>query len=219
MARGGSGAAQIGADRRAGRCSEAAGTKAAMAGYVPGLLPADRSQEKEFVQAYEDVLERYKGTALRGRPAGPGAAPGCPRLPVAGPRCSGSAVVPAAPRPGWASNGPGCRVSRRRCAVSARFCRGRRSPGAARCPPRYRFSVPGSVLLNRGAREGDVTPRCPTCPPTLAGGSVRCRRCVTRPFSAPPHRIAFLSAERRRNRGAPALVRGVPGRLEIPGWG
>ncbi|XP_042691824.1 microtubule-actin cross-linking factor 1-like isoform X3 [Centrocercus urophasianus] len=31
-----------------------------MAGYVPGLLPADRSQEKEFVQAYEDVLERYK---------------------------------------------------------------------------------------------------------------------------------------------------------------
>ncbi|TFK13327.1 synemin [Platysternon megacephalum] len=32
-----------------------------MAGYVPGLLPANRSQEKEFVQAYEDVLERYKG--------------------------------------------------------------------------------------------------------------------------------------------------------------
>ncbi|XP_039367210.1 microtubule-actin cross-linking factor 1 isoform X20 [Mauremys reevesii] len=31
-----------------------------MAGYVPGLLPATRSQEKEFVQAYEDVLERYK---------------------------------------------------------------------------------------------------------------------------------------------------------------
>ncbi|XP_049676598.1 microtubule-actin cross-linking factor 1 isoform X12 [Accipiter gentilis] len=31
-----------------------------MAGYVPGLLPANRSQEKEFVQAYEDVLERYK---------------------------------------------------------------------------------------------------------------------------------------------------------------
>uniref|UniRef100_A0A8C3FVY8 Microtubule actin crosslinking factor 1 n=1 Tax=Chrysemys picta bellii TaxID=8478 RepID=A0A8C3FVY8_CHRPI len=33
-----------------------------MAGYVPGLLPANRSQEKEFVQAYEDVLERYKGS-------------------------------------------------------------------------------------------------------------------------------------------------------------
>uniref|UniRef100_A0A8C8SX39 Microtubule actin crosslinking factor 1 n=1 Tax=Pelusios castaneus TaxID=367368 RepID=A0A8C8SX39_9SAUR len=32
-----------------------------MAGYVPGLQPANRSQEKEFVQAYEDVLERYKG--------------------------------------------------------------------------------------------------------------------------------------------------------------
>ncbi|XP_054148157.1 microtubule-actin cross-linking factor 1-like isoform X6 [Melozone crissalis] len=31
-----------------------------MAGYVPGLLPANRSQEKEFMQAYEDVLERYK---------------------------------------------------------------------------------------------------------------------------------------------------------------
>ncbi|XP_066838522.1 microtubule-actin cross-linking factor 1 isoform X24 [Anser cygnoides] len=31
-----------------------------MAGYVPGLLPANRSQEKEFEQAYEDVLERYK---------------------------------------------------------------------------------------------------------------------------------------------------------------
>uniref|UniRef100_A0A670ZXR1 Microtubule actin crosslinking factor 1 n=1 Tax=Pseudonaja textilis TaxID=8673 RepID=A0A670ZXR1_PSETE len=31
-----------------------------MAGYVPGQLPLNRSQEKEFVQAYEDVLERYK---------------------------------------------------------------------------------------------------------------------------------------------------------------
>ncbi|RXM91199.1 hypothetical protein EOD39_21422 [Acipenser ruthenus] len=31
-----------------------------MAGYIPGLLPANHSQEKEFVQAYEDVLERYK---------------------------------------------------------------------------------------------------------------------------------------------------------------
>ncbi|XP_029442360.1 plectin-like, partial [Rhinatrema bivittatum] len=31
-----------------------------MAGYIPGQLPATRSQEKEFVQAYEDVLERYK---------------------------------------------------------------------------------------------------------------------------------------------------------------
>lgn len=32
-----------------------------MAGFVPGLLPTNRSQEKEFAQAYEDVLERYKG--------------------------------------------------------------------------------------------------------------------------------------------------------------
>ncbi|KAI4591114.1 hypothetical protein MJG53_002163 [Ovis ammon polii x Ovis aries] len=31
-----------------------------MAGYVPGQQPANRNQEKEFVQAYEDVLERYK---------------------------------------------------------------------------------------------------------------------------------------------------------------
>lgn len=55
------------------------GTKAAMAGYVPGLLPANRSQEKEFVQAYEDVLERYKGTEHRRAPRpgldGAGAAP------------------------------------------------------------------------------------------------------------------------------------------------
>ncbi|KAJ6663466.1 hypothetical protein lerEdw1_009545 [Lerista edwardsae] len=42
----------------------------AMAGYVPGQLPLNRSQEKEFVQAYEDVLERYKGG-----PAGGGGAP------------------------------------------------------------------------------------------------------------------------------------------------
>lgn len=32
-----------------------------MAGFVPGLLPSNHSQEKEFAQAYEDVLERYKG--------------------------------------------------------------------------------------------------------------------------------------------------------------
>ncbi|XP_042069128.1 plectin-like isoform X4 [Haplochromis burtoni] len=31
-----------------------------MAGFVPGLLPSNHSQEKEFAQAYEDVLERYK---------------------------------------------------------------------------------------------------------------------------------------------------------------
>lgn len=58
-----------------------------MAGYVPGQQPANRSQEKEFVQAYEDVLERYKGaagagagaggslgTGVRGRPGGRGVA-------------------------------------------------------------------------------------------------------------------------------------------------
>lgn len=48
-----------------------------MAGYVPGQQPANRSQEKEFVQAYEDVLERYKGEAAAG-PALAGA--GGPRL-------------------------------------------------------------------------------------------------------------------------------------------
>ncbi|KAE8624624.1 hypothetical protein XENTR_v10006010 [Xenopus tropicalis] len=31
-----------------------------MSGYIPGQLPADRSQENEFVRAYEGVLERYK---------------------------------------------------------------------------------------------------------------------------------------------------------------
>lgn len=39
-----------------------AGCRAAtMAGFIPGLLPTNHSQEKEFAQAYEDVLERYKG--------------------------------------------------------------------------------------------------------------------------------------------------------------
>ncbi|KAL8220343.1 UNVERIFIED_CONTAM: hypothetical protein K2H54_043985 [Gekko kuhli] len=49
-----------GIGRRAGRTP-------AMAGYVPGQLPLNRSQEKEFVQAYEDVLERYKGGPVEGR--------------------------------------------------------------------------------------------------------------------------------------------------------
>ncbi|XP_032435994.1 microtubule-actin cross-linking factor 1 isoform X17 [Xiphophorus hellerii] len=31
-----------------------------MAGFIPGLLPTNHSQEKQFAQAYEDVLERYK---------------------------------------------------------------------------------------------------------------------------------------------------------------
>ncbi|XP_060703661.1 microtubule-actin cross-linking factor 1 isoform X11 [Hemiscyllium ocellatum] len=31
-----------------------------MAGYVPGQLPTTFAEEKEYVQAYEDVLERYK---------------------------------------------------------------------------------------------------------------------------------------------------------------
>lgn len=39
-----------------------------MAGYVPGLLPANHSQEKEFAQAYEDVLERYKGEIVNNAP-------------------------------------------------------------------------------------------------------------------------------------------------------
>ncbi|MBN3285130.1 MACF1 factor, partial [Polyodon spathula] len=41
----------------------AAGFGSTMAGYIPGLLPANHSQEKEFVQAYEDVLERYKDSS------------------------------------------------------------------------------------------------------------------------------------------------------------
>ncbi len=44
--------------------SRPAGVRDAMAGYIPGLLPANHSQEKEFAQAYEDVLERYKGKWL-----------------------------------------------------------------------------------------------------------------------------------------------------------
>lgn len=32
-----------------------------MAGFIPGLLPTSHTQEMEFAQAYEDVLERYKG--------------------------------------------------------------------------------------------------------------------------------------------------------------
>lgn len=35
-----------------------------MAGFIPGLLPTNHSQEKEFAQAYEDVLERYKGKGI-----------------------------------------------------------------------------------------------------------------------------------------------------------
>lgn len=37
-----------------------------MAGFIPGLLPTNHSQEKEFAQAYEDVLERYKGKGGNG---------------------------------------------------------------------------------------------------------------------------------------------------------
>lgn len=39
----------------------ATGNRGTMAGFIPGLLPTNHSQEKEFAQAYEDVLERYKG--------------------------------------------------------------------------------------------------------------------------------------------------------------
>uniref|UniRef100_A0A7N8YFS8 Microtubule actin crosslinking factor 1a n=1 Tax=Mastacembelus armatus TaxID=205130 RepID=A0A7N8YFS8_9TELE len=38
-----------------------------MAGFIPGLLPTNHSQEKEFAQAYEDVLERYKGKEGTGK--------------------------------------------------------------------------------------------------------------------------------------------------------
>lgn len=36
-----------------------------MAGFIPGLLPTNHSQEKEFAKAYEDVLERYKGKKMK----------------------------------------------------------------------------------------------------------------------------------------------------------
>lgn len=39
--------------------------RGAMAGFIPGLQPTNHSQEKEFAQAYEDVLERYKGKGGR----------------------------------------------------------------------------------------------------------------------------------------------------------
>ncbi|KAL6456948.1 hypothetical protein MHYP_G00339110 [Metynnis hypsauchen] len=39
-----------------------------MAGFMPGLLPTNHSQEKEFAKAYEDVLERYKGSHLNSFP-------------------------------------------------------------------------------------------------------------------------------------------------------
>jgi len=71
--------AQTGPGRRAGSCTGAAAQRAAMAGYVPGLLPANRTQEKEFVQAYEDVLERYKGTAPDRARCGAWSAAGPPR--------------------------------------------------------------------------------------------------------------------------------------------
>lgn len=48
--------------------NRSAGLRDAMAGYIPGLLPANHSQEKEFAQAYEDVLERYKGKLLTKTP-------------------------------------------------------------------------------------------------------------------------------------------------------
>jgi len=126
-----------------------------MAGYVPGLLPADRSQEKEFVQAYEDVLERYKGTALRGRPAGPGAAPGCAQLPVAGLRRSGSAVG-ASERP--RGSAPRVGLPRPRCPRAALRCPGVRCPGV-RCPgvPAPRVgAVPAVRGRSRGPRVSPV---------------------------------------------------------------
>lgn len=41
-----------------------------MAGFIPGLLPTSHTQEMEFAQAYEDVLERYKGKAFVGKGRG-----------------------------------------------------------------------------------------------------------------------------------------------------
>lgn len=77
-----------------------------MAGYVPGLLPANRSQEKEFVQAYEDVLERYKGSAGGGAPGPESRGWGIQRA-------SGLSPEPGAgpvPLPGWGGEGaPACR--------------------------------------------------------------------------------------------------------------
>lgn len=76
-----------------------------MAGYVPGQQPANRSQEKEFVQAYEDVLERYKGEAAA-RPALAGAGgPGLGRLQVG--RRAGGASTRCGTGPGAAAATPG----------------------------------------------------------------------------------------------------------------
>lgn len=76
-----------------------------MAGYVPGQQPANRNQEKEFVQAYEDVLERYKGAAAGGRaaPAGDRLEPG----PAAGGAAGGVAPTRAGagPERPWAEAG------------------------------------------------------------------------------------------------------------------
>lgn len=64
-----------------------------MAGYVPGQQPANRSQEKEFVQAYEDVLERYKGAA--GGAGGPKDSPGGVGVGAGGRGPGGVAPTPA----------------------------------------------------------------------------------------------------------------------------
>lgn len=230
MARGGSGAAQIGADRRAGRCSEAAGTKAAMAGYVPGLLPADRSQEKEFVQAYEDVLERYKGTALRGRPAGPGAAPGCPRLPVAGPRCSGSAVG-ASERP----RGSAPRVGFQRPGVPrvARAVRGERAvlPGAA-IPGGRALPAPLPFLCTRVCSAeprgsgGRCDPAVPNVPSDARGRfcSVPALRDAAVLCPSAPHRFSQCRKKTKSRCPCPRPRRAGPagntrlGVAALPGW-
>lgn len=74
-----------------------------MAGYVPGQQPANRSQEKEFVQAYEDVLERYKGKAGAGPPLAGARGRG---LALAAPRATGCRWAGVAPTRGGRGREP-----------------------------------------------------------------------------------------------------------------
>lgn len=88
--------------------------RAAMAGYVPGQQPANRSQEKEFVQAYEDVLERYKGAAGgRAGRAGVRTGPGWPGVRVRGRRAVAPEPLQVGGRAGRAHPGAGGGPARR----------------------------------------------------------------------------------------------------------
>lgn len=113
-----------------------------MAGYVPGQQPANRSQEKEFVQAYEDVLERYKGAAAAG--AGPGRGSDGAGL-VGGPPVRGRREV--APRTAAGGRPGGSRPPGSRCGVSGRLIY--RSGVTPRTPCSGPGRLPGARSLHR----------------------------------------------------------------------